>query len=164
MHMDDRDRSIVTQVAFKEASSHAGRMGMDLTVPEHMAAFEQVFSFLTESLFQAIGGQTAAESVIKAFPGTQVVAAPQYGQQPQYAQQGSFQQPQAFPQQRVLTAPRVKGQSNGEFPEWALQAFAEQGVTEVYDNRHMLATNPKRPWFKSTTGGDNAPAFWPPDR
>lgn len=175
---DEKDISIRCQVAFKESCSQATVLGLNLTVPEHQAVFEEMFSYLNQSLDTAVrAGLTGgvAEAVIRHFPGSTVVPqqqAAQY-QQPPAPPQGGYQQPQAptygaqqqQPQQQMtLTPPRVKGQTNGPFPDWALQAFAEQGVTEIYDNRHMLAQSPKRPWFKSTTGGDNAPAFWPPDR
>lgn len=54
---------------------------------------------------------------------------------------------------------RVRGTQHGELPDWLASAAAEQGITEVYDNRDTLAENPKRPWFKCTSSG--AP-IWPP--
>jgi hypothetical protein len=163
--MDDTGKSILCQVAMKESGECARAMGLNLTVPEHQAIFEELYSFFTESLFNTVDaklGFTAADAIVKAFPGTQVLPQGQYASGGGYAPQAPTQQPQQ--QGYGYRPPAVKGQSNGPFPDWALEAFAEKGVTEVYDNRHMLATSPKRPWFKSTTGGDNAPAFWPPDR
>lgn len=165
--MDERDRSIGTQVAFKEASAHALALGLNLTLPDHQAVFEHLFSQLTESLFGAINTGQTVSNVVQAFPGTQVVPQQQPSYQPVAQNYQGYPPNQAPPftgNTQTMAQPRIKGQSNGPFPDWALQAFAEQGVSEVYDNRHMLAANPKRPWFKSTTGGDNAPAFWPPDR
>jgi hypothetical protein len=54
---------------------------------------------------------------------------------------------------------RIKGKQHGELPGWLITACAEAGISEVYDNRDGLSENPKRPWFKATTG---TKAFWPP--
>jgi len=55
----------------------------------------------------------------------------------------------------------VRGNQWGDLPEWLLIAAVEAGVSEVYDNRDQVAGT-KRPWFKATTGGKDAKAFWPP--
>ena len=55
----------------------------------------------------------------------------------------------------------VRGTQWGDLPEWLLIAAVEAGVSEVYDNRDQVAGT-KRPWFKATTGGKDAKAFWPP--
>jgi len=55
----------------------------------------------------------------------------------------------------------VRGTQWGDLPEWLLIAALEAGVSEVYDNRDQVAGT-KRPWFKATTGGKDAKAFWPP--
>ena len=55
----------------------------------------------------------------------------------------------------------VRGSQWGDLPEWLLIAAVEAGVSEVYDNRDQVAGT-KRPWFKATTGGKDAKAFWPP--
>jgi hypothetical protein len=55
----------------------------------------------------------------------------------------------------------VKGKQHGELPDWFLQEAFAAGVKEVYDNRAEVAGT-KRPWFKATTGGKDAKAFWPP--
>jgi hypothetical protein len=54
---------------------------------------------------------------------------------------------------------RIKGEQHGPIPAWLNEACAVKGVNEVWDNRNTVAANPKRPWFKSTTGND---AFWAP--
>lgn len=70
---------------------------------------------------------------------------------------------QSFPEARPVATGgftvRVKGKQHGPLPEWLVTACQSKGVTEVWDNRDGLATNPKRPWFKSTTTND---AFWAP--
>jgi hypothetical protein len=55
----------------------------------------------------------------------------------------------------------VKGNQFGELPDWLVLDAFQAGVTEVYDNRDQVAGT-KRPWFKATTGGKDAKAFWPP--
>lgn len=53
----------------------------------------------------------------------------------------------------------IKGTQHGALPDWLAPAAAEQGITQVYDNRDSLSTNPKRPWFKCTSSGVG---LWPP--
>jgi hypothetical protein len=163
--MDDKDRSIATQVAFKEASAHALALNLNITAPEHQGVFEEMFSYLTESLLQAIATPGAVDAVVKAFPGTQPVAQ-QYAQgatsNPGYpAQQAPAFEPQHQQQAFAPMAVKVKGSQFGPLPDWLFAQAAEKGVTEVYDNRDRAAGT-KRPWFKATTGGDNAIPFWPP--
>jgi hypothetical protein len=55
----------------------------------------------------------------------------------------------------------VKGNQFGDLPDWLVLDAFQAGVTEVYDNRDQVAGT-KRPWFKATTGGKDAKAFWPP--
>lgn len=153
--MDFRDTSIMTQVAFKGAVDLC--RDIDVTTPEGQAEFQQVFSYLTDSLVEAIKTQQdpadRAADVIKGnFPGTQVVQQNPTG----YNNAPTYTTPTAPPFQ--LT---VRGEQHGDLPPWLFPAAAEKGVTEVYDNRDR-AQGTKRPWFRSTTGGDNAPAFWPP--
>jgi hypothetical protein len=56
---------------------------------------------------------------------------------------------------------RVRGHQFGDLPDWLVFDAFQAGVTEVYDNRDQVAGT-KRPWFKATTGGKDAKAFWPP--
>jgi hypothetical protein len=56
---------------------------------------------------------------------------------------------------------RVRGNQFGPLPDWLVLDAFQAGVTEVYDNRDQVAGT-KRPWFKATTGGKDAKAFWPP--
>lgn len=55
----------------------------------------------------------------------------------------------------------VRGAQWGELPDWLVLDAFQAGVAEVYDNRDQVAGT-KRPWFKATTGGKDAKAFWPP--
>jgi hypothetical protein len=166
--MEDRDRNIMTQVAFKGAVDLAVHGDLDLADPEGQARFEQAFSYLTESLFGAVeSAHTAstAQIIQGQFPGTVQVPPIQHPvqqsqpyQQPVAAGYGAQQQ-QPFNGGGMGLA--VKGSQFGPLPEWLYAMAAEKGVTEVYDNRDRVAGS-KRPWFKATTGGDNAAAFWPP--
>jgi hypothetical protein len=55
----------------------------------------------------------------------------------------------------------VRGTQHGPLPDWLVLDAFQAGVSEVYDNRDQVAGT-KRPWFKATTGGKDAKAFWPP--
>jgi hypothetical protein len=57
---------------------------------------------------------------------------------------------------------KVRGTQHGPLPDWLVLEAFQAGVTEVYDNRADVLDNPKRPWFKATTGGKDAKAFWAP--
>jgi hypothetical protein len=159
--MDFRDTSIMTQVGFKGAIDLC--RDIDLTTQEGQAEFIQVFSFLTDALFEAVRqgadpAEQAAEIIRGNFPGTTTVQS-NPGQQ-SYAAPPAYVQPtqQPGPMQFSLS---VKGTQHGPLPDWLFAEAAAKGVTEVYDNRDR-AQGTKRPHSRSTTGGDNAPAFWPP--
>ena len=93
-----------------------------------------------------------ADTVVKAFPGTQV-ASTQHAARPQWLRttanpSGLRTRPHSNQRRpsydrgrdRSTRSREIKGTTTGEpFPDWALKAFAEKGVTEVYDNRHMFA-------------------------
>ena len=55
----------------------------------------------------------------------------------------------------------VRGNQWGPLPEWLIFAAFEADVSDVYDNRDQVAGT-RKPWFKATTGGRDAKAFWPP--
>jgi hypothetical protein len=57
---------------------------------------------------------------------------------------------------------KVRGIQHGPLPDWLIIEAVQAGVSEVYDNRQDVLDNPKRPWFKATTGGKDAKAFWAP--
>lgn len=102
--------------------------------------------FQIEAALDGVGVMRAAVArVERAFPGTTSVPST-----------GSFDQGGAIV--------RVRGQQHGELPSWLLEAAGKDGVTEVYDNRGDLSdpAKAKRPHFKSTTGGTEAKAYWPP--
>lgn len=183
--MDDKDLQINTSVAFKATAENGTALGINLGSAEGQAWFEETFSYLTESLLATINqvtGNAGAEAVIRAFPGTTQVS--NGGASGSFQMQDPYQQPQTsgYPaqqappmqsqpvaggyggpqgQQSFMPNLKVKGQTYGPLPDWLYGAAAEKGVSEVYDNRDR-AMGTKRPWFKATTGGDNAAAFWPP--
>ena len=81
----------------------------------------------------------------------------------------------AFPDRKTVHVPpshpesiasangvKVRGIQHGALPDWLVIEAVQAGVTEVYDNRADVLDNPKRPWFKATTGGKDAKAFWAP--
>ena len=154
--MDQRDRVIIPQVAFKGAVDM--ERDVDLTTPEGQARFETVFSFLTESLFNAASSAQSADEqmaqVIQGqFPGSTVM--------PNVNVNNAYSQPQHTTPAPPAFGLTIKGTQHGPLPDWLFEQAAQKGVTEVYDNRDRAAGS-KRPWFRATTGGDNAAAFWPP--
>lgn len=167
--MEFRDRTIITQVAFKATVDLMS--DIDIVDPAGQAKFEEAFSYLTASLVQAVelGTQEGVGNLIRgAFPGTVQVSGGNTGgyvpqdpspTPPQYQPQPQFVQPvQTQPQGGGV---QIKGTQFGPIPDWLFEEAAAKGVTEVYDNRDR-ATGTKRPWFRATSGGDNAQAFWPP--
>jgi hypothetical protein len=126
----DKDKSIIKQVAAKIAA--------DLTINKaSIAEFADNLDAVTELLMESIygsGGATATDeqAVIRAFPTATE---------------------QAF-------SVKVRNDQQGPLPDWLINACRRDGVTEVYDNRADLATNPKRPWFKAVN--DKEKAYWPP--
>lgn len=100
-----------------------------------------------DALFEKMGmtgeAPTQEEMLVQAFPNSQVVT---------QTTQPAFQPAQGG-------QVRIKGTQHGPIPAWLHTECAKKGVTEVWDNRDGLTVNPKRPWFKSTTGTE---AFWEP--
>lgn len=130
----------------------AGKIAADITpksddVQLNIANWVMAFDATVDALFDKMGmSQTASpvateQFIESAFPNSQPV-----NTQPAFqpAQGGQV---------------RIKGTQHGPIPAWLYTECAKKGVTEVWDNRDGLAVNPKRPWFKSTTGQD---AFWEP--
>jgi hypothetical protein len=148
--MDFRDRSIITQVAFKGAIELGHEL--DLTDPEGQAQFETIFAYLTNSLMLSVGEpeERAAQVIQANFPGAVQVPNVQPNVPP----------PPQNPQYQVAPV-SVKGNQFGPLPEWLYEQAANAGITEVYDNRDRIAGT-RRPWFRATTGGDRAVGFWPP--
>lgn len=145
-NLTQKDMSILTQVAFKEAT----RAGDDVLDDTGAAAFEQRFSYYQQSLVAAVeAAMGSVATVIPSPQGADVNAA------------------QALAN-AGMTGVTVKGDQHGPLPDWAIQAALAAGVTELFDNRDRAQNNPRYPWFKSTVklpdgkGGLDYKPFWPP--
>jgi len=145
MNPQDKDRSIVIQVAAKIASELTPKdtTNMDTMLGNYAVLFDGVKGILIDEIFGdqpttapsiQDNNDAVVQQIMQAFPNTTVV------------QDAGF-------------SIRVKGTQHGPLPEWLASACRAKGVTEVWDNRDKLSQNPKRPWFKSTTSDD---AFWVP--
>lgn len=149
-----KDESIVNQVAAKIAADLVNKeQPLESVLDDFKTAYTAVYEKMSE--FHGFGQQPAYDGAARlqqAFPGSTEVPFTEAdmtypkGNAPQAAQGGI----------------RIKGTQHGPLPEWLFAAAAEAGITEVYDNRDGLAENASRPWFKATTGGRDAKAFWPP--
>lgn len=144
--MDNRDISILTQVAFKGAIETCGdKIGTDAG----NLAFIETLTFLTDVLMQEVGERTGSTT-----------AKPASTPQAQDAVQEVFGQVQQV-NTSVEIIPTKDGAPFGDMPAWLISAAQAKGVTKVFDNRHRLSNNPKLPWFKAPKDqGEHA--FWPP--
>lgn len=145
--MVSKDQSIIMQVAAKIAA--------DLTpksddVNSNIAMFADAYDAVCEIMLNSQGVNVAPQPITQ----STTSATP--------AQTDEQILMQAFPQatqSSIGFTVTIKGKQHGPLPEWLHEACLAKGVTEVWDNRDGLQANPKRPWFKSTSGSD---AFWPP--
>lgn len=166
-----KDESIVTQVSAKIAADLTNK---NLPLGERLAEYSELFDGVQDLLFRKHGFTTTMLAIAEAFPNSTAVPADAgqgYAGDP-YSQpfgdadrnqQGGQSSQGYHPQPANATfGVRIKGDQYGPIPEWLFTAAQEAGVTEVYDNRNQLAENGKRPWFRSTQGGRDAAAFWPP--
>jgi hypothetical protein len=159
--MDQKDRSIVTQVAAKiagELTPHALDNGP--TSPEEVGnVFTRVFAVVLDAVFDGI-----AETESK--HGGTVVARPQ-----QSVLEAGKKVPQqvadAFPGTVVdeVGSVRIAGRSHGDIPSWLIAACQKNGTTAVFDNRDKVLGADgeplnKRPWFVDADNRDLA--YWPP--
>jgi hypothetical protein len=141
MTLPFKDVSIITQCAAKLAV----QAGDDVTTDDGLVLYEARFAVLRESLFNAVTAEVEARGVKPA-----AVPTPARSTEDALAQELG-----ATPMIEVVS----DGGQQGAFPAWALTAFAEAGVSRVYDNRAGLGENPKLPWFKCA---DTKKPFWPP--
>ena len=148
--MDNRDISILTQVAFKGAIEVCrDNIGNDAG----NLAFIETLTFLTDALMQEVGERTGS-AMAKPAP------APAPAPQAQEAVQEVFGQVEQV-NTNVEIIPTKDGAPFGDMPAWLISAAQAKGVTKVFDNRNRLSTNPKLPWFKAPKDqGEHA--FWPP--
>lgn len=138
--MVSKDQSIIMQVAAKIAA--------DLT-PKTEDVNNNIVSFVT-----------AYDAVCEIMLNSQGLT-PGAGAPAQSTDEQTLIQhfPEATPVSSGGFTVRIKGKQHGPIPDWLVTACQAKGVTEVWDNRDGLASNPKRPWFKSTSTDD---AFWAP--
>lgn len=152
--MDNRDISILTQVAFKGAIEAAGSgVGSD----QGNLAFLETFQFLTDALLTEVKARANA---------TPPAAKPAYPQTTQADPIGVAKDifPGAHEAEVAHNVEVIRtkdGGQHGPLPSWFIKAAAEKGITKVFDNRDRLSSNPKLPWFKSTKEQGEV-AFWPP--
>jgi hypothetical protein len=149
--MDNRDKSILTQVAFKAAIEVCGEnIGSDAG----NLAFIETLTFLTDCLMAEVADRTGVTTNVLSTP------APAPVQQEQNLVQEVFGQVEQV--NTTVEIIRTKnGAPFGDMPAWLIKAAQAKGVTKVFDNRNRLAENPKMPWFKAPADqGDHA--FWPP--
>lgn len=140
----NKDQSIITQVAAKIAADLTPKSE---SVDGNIVAWVQAFDAVREALFDAHGNFNVTTPT--ATPTSQPIS------------NDEAMLANAFPTAQPTSSGslRVKGKQHGPLPEWLLVACQRDGVTEVWDNRDGLAANPKRPWFKATTGDK---AYWAP--
>lgn len=139
-YSDKDNQAIASQVCAKIACDLTNKeLPVDDKIAEFAVLFESVRSIVFDVIFNI---DTSAPSPLKlvkdAFP-------------------GSTEEPSAPAGE--LT---VKGKQNGPLPAWLTEKCAEDGVDEVYDNRHQLKEFPKRPAFKEV-GGEGR-GYWPPKK
>lgn len=154
MALDNRDKSIIAQVAFKAAAEHV--RGLDLETETGASTFATVFALYANELFGVVNQLTGASAAVNGGGGGQPSA-----EYTQAAAENAVRD--AFP--GTATEPAngggvtVKGKQHGPLPQWLVDQAAAKGVTEVWDNRDRLPQSPKSPHFKATNA--DIP-FWPP--
>ena len=144
--MISKDESIVTQVAAKIASELTSKTACDGVIENIQSAYLSHFDFVRELLVGTHGFNevVAVTNSPKVSTETNRVNDIAESFDAGYTQGSGVQ---------------IKGKQHGPLPEWLFVACQRDGVTEVWDNRDGLAANPKRPWFKATTGDK---AYWAP--
>jgi hypothetical protein len=153
--MDNRDKSILTQVAFKGAIEVCGEnIGSDAG----NLAFIETLTFLTDCLMAEVADRTGVTTNVLSTPAPTPAPAP--APQAQAAVQEVFGQVEQV-NTNVEIIPTKDGAPFGDMPAWLISAAQAKGVTKVFDNRNRLSSNPKLPWFKAPKDqGEHA--FWPP--
>lgn len=140
--MEERDISILTQVAFKGAIEVCGEnLGSDAG----NLAFIDTLTFLTDALLEEVANRTGASMAAS----------------PRQAVEEVFGATEQVAPASVEIIRTKDGAPFGDTPAWLISAAQKKGVTKVFDNRNRLSSNPKLPWFKAPTDqGEHA--FWPP--
>jgi hypothetical protein len=148
--LDDRGRSILTQVAFKAAVDATGVNEIDGEFDT--AQFDILFPAFVSSLVEAVEAQVALVKPAPAKP--QPPRNSGGGNAPEQSQPGSI---------RILNASKLEadGVDNGPLPTWLATQAAAKGIDAVFDNRHEATVGNKKPHFKSHKD-DGSQGFWPP--
>lgn len=154
--MVSKDQSIIMQVCAKIASELTPKTD---NLSSNIMAFAEAYDSVCDIILPSQGLSSANIPAVGLVPMAQPVAQPQSFPTPQAVVQDEAVFTNAFPTATTGFTVRIKGEQHGPIPAWLNDACAVKGVSEVWDNRNTVAANPKRPWFKSTTGND---AFWAP--
>lgn len=149
--MENRDISILTQVAFKGAIEVCrDNIGNDAG----NLAFIETLTFLTDALLSEVNQRTGSSA-----PMSHAVAPTPA--QAQSAVEDVFGNTEMLSTGSVEIIRTKDGAPFGDIPAWLISAAQAKGVTKVFDNRNRLAQSPKLPWFKAPKDqGEHA--FWPP--
>lgn len=148
-----KDQSIVMQVCAKIASELTPKSD---DVNSNIAMFADAYDAVCEIILASQGLNISAPQTVQ--------TAPAPNNAPTVSEEELFTQ--SFPTATQTSSNgggsftvSIKGKQHGPIPEWLNEQCAMKGVSEVWDNRDTIASNPKRPWFKSTSTND---AFWAP--
>jgi hypothetical protein len=154
-----KGRSILTQVAFKEAVVSAQRDGIAIESDEFLSRF----TFLNGALIAEVEAQVALapKDAAEAAPKSNFTPRQQTGggngRTPSGAADGEVEGLDGY----ML---EVKKQQ-GPVPSWLVEQAAAAGVRSVWDNRQD-AQGTNKPWFRAADGTKNSKgqdvAFWPP--
>lgn len=153
MSLDARDQSIITQVAAKIASDLAVA-ARDTKIEDLVSDWAVALPTVAEALFEQIATkqtETAASSVIAAFPGSVVVPASEGWQPADFnTTAGATPQPPLYVPQAAPTP--IPGVTDGDPATNAMWIELQQNPSAWYDNR-TGKTNPRAPDFKHRTQG-----------
>ena len=158
--MVSKDQSIIMQVCAKIASELTPKTDNLLS---NIMAFAEAYDSVCDIILPSQGLSSANIPAVAPAVATPVAQAQSFPT-PQAVAQEEATFTNAFPSATTTSTGtgftvRIKGEQHGPIPAWLNEACAVKGVNEVWDNRNTISANPKRPWFKSTTGND---AFWAP--
>jgi hypothetical protein len=152
-----KGRSILTQVAFKEAVVSAQRDGIAIESDEFLSRF----TFLNGALIAEVEAQVALAPKETASSGGGQARQQTGGGRGGYTASGAADGEVEGLDGVML---EVKKQQ-GPIPSWLVEQAAAAGVRSVWDNRQD-AQGTNKPWFRAADGTKNSKgqdvAFWPP--
>jgi len=158
--LDPTGRSIITQVALKEAA--AGERAGIGDFGELFRKYTDTLMFEVynqkEAFFDEVAAAKAATPTAPAGGGTTTEAA--------IIASVSSESTIASADAASNGTIKVLGQQHGPLPEWFITAATHAGVTRVFDNRDRIAGTNKphfvTPKDAEKNGEPNDKAFWPP--